>query len=139
MRIAASQRSEEAARPLPRRLQRSRRKGAKTPLGVRYCGRPTIFGNPFRLDRFGHARSVALHRRWFDGRLGDLTLERLGFGPAEIDALHRLRLHVHAALHQLRGRDLQCWCPVNSRWCHVDTLIARANEPLPPVLMERAA
>lgn len=106
-----------------RRHRRSRRKGARTPPGVIYAGRPSFLGNPFTIECFGHACSVKLHRRWLAGRLGALTLERLGFDPAEIDALARLRARVLAALPSLRGRDLQCWCPLNSRWCHVDTLL----------------
>lgn len=110
-----------------RRLQRSRKKGYRTPPGAIYGGRPGLLGNPFDWRRFGHARSVRLHRRWLAGRLGALSLERLGFSPAEIDALTRLRARVLAALPALRGRDIQCWCPLSSRWCHVDTIIERAN------------
>ena len=112
----------------PRRLQRSRRKGASTPEGARYVGRPTVFGNPFTLARFGHARAVALHRRWLTFRLGAMTLEKLGFTPAEIDTLDRLRGRVLERLPELRGRDLQCWCPLTSHWCHADTLLALANQ-----------
>jgi hypothetical protein len=32
-------------------------------------------------------------------------------------------------LDWLRGRDLQCWCPLGSRFCHVDIIIDRANRP----------
>jgi hypothetical protein len=125
--IAAAQRSEALTPVRPRRLQRSRRKGARTPEGARYVGRPTAFGNPFRIERFGHARAVALHRRWLAFRLGALTLERLGFSTAEIDALDRLRERVIGRLPELRGVDLQCWCPISSSWCHADTLLGLAN------------
>jgi hypothetical protein len=111
----------------PRRLQRSRKRGARTPEGVRYVGRPTIFGNPFRIERFGHAKCVILHRRWIAGRLGALTLERLGYCPNEIDALTRWRARLLERLPEIRGVDLQCWCPLSSAWCHADTLIALAN------------
>lgn len=115
------------SRSFPRRHQRSRRKGARTPEGVLYCGRPTIRGNPFSAKRFGHARSVRLFRAWLKGRLGALTLERLGFCPAEIEALERQRMKLLDHLRWLRGRDLQCWCPLSSNWCHVDVLIEVAN------------
>lgn len=111
----------------PRRLQRSRRRGSRTPDGAIYVGRPTIFGNPFRADRFGHARCVAIHQRWLTFRLGTRTLERLGFTAREIEALDRWRVRVFDRLHQLAGRDLVCWCPANSRWCHADTLLGLAN------------
>jgi len=129
MRIAAPPRSGAGAVPTPRRLQRSRKKGARTPEGVIYCGRPTIRGNPFDWRRFGIAHSVRLFRDWIDFKLSDLRLERLGFCPAEIEALHRRRERLLAELPHLRGCDLQCWCAVTARWCHVDILLAKANAP----------
>lgn len=106
----------------PRRHQRSRRKGTKTPVGVVYVGRPTVFGNPFA-KRFGHARSVALYRLWIERRLGALSLGKLGFCPSEIDALARWRHQLDIELPRIFGADLQCWCPVTSRWCHADILL----------------
>lgn len=111
----------------PRRLQRPRKRGVPVPGGAVYVGRPTDFANPFDGRGFRHARSVRLYNRWIDNRLGDLTLEGLGFCPAEIDALHRLHARLMLRLPSLAGRDIQCWCPVSSRWCHGDTLLARAN------------
>lgn len=116
---------------LPRRLQRSRKRGAKIPPGAAWVGRPTINANPFHSKRFGHARSVLMYGDWLEGRLSDLDLERRGFCPAEIDALHRLRLRVLDRLPRLRRKDLVCWCPLTSRWCHADILIKHANEDLP--------
>lgn len=75
---------------------------------------------------WGHAKSVLLHIRWLDGEMGALTLERMGFCPAEIDALDRLRCRVLADLHLLAGHDLACWCPTSSRFCHADTLLRLA-------------
>lgn len=110
----------------PLRLTRSRKRGARTPPGAVYVGRPTLWGNPFTVARFGHAKCVILHRQWLDGRLGDLTLESMGFYPAEIETLHRKRSTTLARLHQLAGRDLSCWCPQSSDWCHATTLIEMA-------------
>lgn len=109
---------------LPRRHQRSRRKGIRTPDGLIYVGRPTVYGNPFNFKRFGHARSVGLYRCWIERRLGALSLGKLGFCPSEIDALLRWRHRLEQALPRLVGADLQCWCPATSRWCHADVLIS---------------
>jgi hypothetical protein len=111
----------------PRRLQRSRKRGARLPEGAIYVGRPTPLGNPFRSDRFGHARAVGLHRTWLTGRLSEPALRRLGFGDHERQALRRLRERALGRLPELAGRDLVCWCPLTSRWCHAETLIALAN------------
>lgn len=56
-----------------------------------YVGRPTLWGNPFTTHRWGHARSVILHKSWLEGRLGAMSLERMGFCPSEIEALDRKR------------------------------------------------
>lgn len=47
----------------PKRLMRRRGKGAATPEGAVYVGRPTLWGNPFAgRPRIGHARSVIFYR-----------------------------------------------------------------------------
>lgn len=111
----------------PKRLQRSRKRGARTPEGAVYVGRGTVFGNPFRSDRFGHARAVLLYRRWISNELSALQLEALGFCPSEIDGLTRWRMRLERNLPRIAGRDLQCWCPSTSRWCHADALLSVAN------------
>lgn len=111
---------------MPKRLTRSRKKGYRTPEGAVYVGRPTLFGNPFNANNYGHARSVILHRSWLNGQLGDLTLERMGYCPNQIEALHRLREQVLCKLHTLSGKDLICWCPQSSDWCHATTLLDMA-------------
>ncbi len=110
------------------RLQRSRRKGSKLPDGAVHVGRPTMWGNPFMVARWGHARSVILHKEWLAGRVGALTLERMQFSPAEIDAIERLRCRVLTQLHHLAGKDLACWCPLTSHWCHAETLLQLARD-----------
>lgn len=113
--------------PTPRRHQRSRKRGARTPEGVIYCGRPTVRGNPFDWRRFGFARSFKLYGLWARGQLGIIRLEQLGFCPSEIDALVRWRRRLWDEMPRLRGCDLQCWCPLTSRWCHVEVILALAN------------
>lgn len=109
----------------PTRIQRSRRKGAITPEGAIYVGRPTLWGNPFMSRRFGHMKSVRLHERWLRGDIAALSLERIGFCPAEIDTLLRLRVRVLTGLHRLAGHHLQCWCPLSAP-CHADLLLMLA-------------
>lgn len=85
-----------------------------------------MWGNPFANRQWGHARSCILHRRWLEGGIGALTLEKMGFSGAEIDALDRLRIRVLTRMHTLAGKDLACWCPLTSEWCHADTLLRMA-------------
>lgn len=114
---------------IPQRLQRSRRRGTPTPAEAIYVGRPTIWGNPFAgRSRIGHARSVILYRAWIAGQLSIHVLRCAGFGEDEMTSLRRWRERLLSALPSLRGRDLQCWCPLSSEWCHADVLIRAANE-----------
>ena len=114
---------------LPPRLQRSRQRGAKTPPGAIYVGRPTLRGNPFQVARFGHARSVILHRRWLWNELPHPRLLALGFNEGEAEALRRLRLRLLHSLPALAGHPLQCWCALTTPWCHAETLLTVANTP----------
>lgn len=116
----------EAILRLARRIQRPRRKGAPLPAGVIYVGRPTMWGNPFEGRNWRHAKATILHSNWLDGRLGALTLERMGFNCGEIAALDRLRCRVMTNLHRLAGHDLACWCSPKSQWCHGATLLRMA-------------
>ncbi|WP_010545925.1 DUF4326 domain-containing protein [Sphingomonas elodea] len=115
----------------PVRLQRTRRRDARTPAGAVYVGRPTVWGNPFSdRPKIGHARSVILYRSWLDGDLSPRVLRAAAFDEPEINGLYRWRRRLIACLHQLRGRDLQCWCPLTSSWCHADALLRSANPEL---------
>lgn len=109
------------------RLQRSRKKGTRTPPGAIYVGRPTRWGNPFMVARFGHMKAINLHRAWLHGRIAALSLERLGFCPVEIDALFRMRARVLTEIHALAGHSLTCWCPLTSP-CHADLLLHLAAQ-----------
>jgi Domain of unknown function (DUF4326) len=105
------------------RVVRSKKKGAKASPNTIYVGRPTLWGNPFTIERFGHAKCVILHAAWLDGKIGDLMLENMGFCPKEIETLGRKRARILENLHILSGKNLSCWCPKSSAWCHADTYI----------------
>ena len=64
-----------------------------------YVGRPSKWGNPFIIGRDGTRDEViAKYRAWIMRQ------------PALL-----------AALHELRGKDLVCWCAPER--CHADVLI----------------
>ena len=68
-----------------------------------YVGRPGKWGNPFLIGRDGsRAEVIAKCRAWIVRQ------------P-----------HLMAALHELRGKDLVCWCAPES--CHADVLRNLAN------------
>jgi len=75
------------------------------PAGAVYVGRPTRWGNPYRVQDYGRAEAVRLH---------EASLTNLA--PA-LQAAH---------VAGLKGRDLACWCREGDL-CHADTLLCLAN------------
>jgi hypothetical protein len=109
--------------PRPQRVQRSRVKGWKTPPNTVYVGRPTKWGNPFRVStakcscrsvgECNHhcaataEEAVRLYRVWAEGWTNDRGLK--------------------TKLKELRGKNLSCWCPLDKP-CHADVLLELANQ-----------
>ncbi|HEX7021427.1 MAG TPA: DUF4326 domain-containing protein [Trueperaceae bacterium] len=94
---------------MPKRIQRKRTKGWRTPEGAIYVGRPSRWGNPFPLaGPFPRARAVLAFRK--------LAARRLKQDPNWLEPL--------------RGKDLCCWCDL-SEPCHADVLLELANATTP--------
>lgn len=93
---------------MPQRLQMRRTRGWRKPPDAIYVGRPTKWGNPFRVDELGRAEAVRRFRAW-------------------IEADAALRAQARA---ELRGRDLLCWCPIDEP-CHADVLVDVSNQSEP--------
>jgi len=105
----------------PIRIQRSRAKGSRLSaangLPIVCVSRPSKWGNPFSTDLAGaagdrkaalRAQSVAQFRHALAS--GDASL---GFSLADVT-------------HELRGKNLACWCPLDEP-CHADVLLDVAN------------
>lgn len=81
------------------------------PEGAVYIGRPSKWGNPY------HTKPSV-------------------YGPSKLytkaEAIRLYEMHIKsnkelkAALHELRGKDLVCWCAPAA--CHGDILLRLANE-----------
>ena len=68
------------------------------------CDRATKWGNPFKIGPDGdRAQVIKKHKAHLDKNFSD------------------------AALEELRGWDLACWCAPEP--CHCDELLRRANQP----------
>ncbi len=96
----------------PIRVQRKRTKGYRLPPGTIYVGRPSRWGNPYRVSKqIGIKDAIAYYREWAKK-----------FNEVEFD--------------MLRGHDLACWCPLLDRdgqrfSCHADLLLELANKETP--------
>ena len=97
----------------PVRIQRKRTKGWRMPPGARYVGRPTIWGNPYRIGSWDNggsspAEAAEAYRFWLANKLRDR--------PTMLDALRD-------------ATALACWCPLDAKWCHADILIELLGQP----------
>jgi hypothetical protein len=75
-------------------------------VGTVYVGRPSKWGNPYRVGAVSAAAAVERYRV-------DLLAGRLAVSADDVRA-------------DLRGRDLACWCAVGQP-CHGDVLLEVAN------------
>ena len=110
---------------MPKRIQRRRTKGWRTPENTTYVGRPTKWGNPFKIGDthpfhggpISRAESIELFREYLQEGCR-LTTSSTPESSSPLD--------------ELRGRDLACWCPLtdaegNRVPCHADVLLELAN------------
>jgi hypothetical protein len=97
----------------PQRIQRQRTKGWRMPENTIYVGRPTQWGNPFKLieNSIAHTREGIV----------ELYAEALEFN--DTDWARWVNTHIH----MLRGKNLACWCKLDQS-CHADVLLRLANE-----------
>lgn len=108
---------------MPQRIQMRRTAGWRKPPGVVYVGRPTAWGNPWRVGGKAHG---ALDPATAVAHYQDALLKAELRDPQDRALLDRL--------DELRGRDLACWCGLDQP-CHADVLLHFANterEPPPP-------
>lgn len=96
----------------PKRIQRKRTKGWRLPEGAIYVGRPSEWGNPYRVG-------------------DECGCEDMGYPMDAASAVAHFRDDtVRNAppgwLVPLRGHDLACWCDPSIP-CHADVLLELAN------------
>jgi hypothetical protein len=112
--------------PGPKRIQRQRAKGWRMPEGAVYVGRPTRWGNPWRIGDL-----------WCDALSDDAGFISWMAGEPIPDAATAVRAfdqdqglmelqEMEAWYGPLRGHDLVCWCPLDQP-CHADVLLVLAN------------
>lgn len=94
----------------PKRIQRKRTKGWKNPPNTIYVGRPTKYGNPFKVGDNGNGLI--------------LTAE---------EAVEEYKEHYLPFLNQellkvkLGGKNLSCFCRLDMP-CHTEVLLRLAND-----------
>lgn len=137
--LRAVQRARAAANGGPIRIQRI--PGRRKPEHAAYVGRPTRFGNPFRVAyepgtegwhvAAAHGFGVGAFPTDTEARRYATDAYRVWISQPEQAPLLAL---VRPLLH---GRDLTCWCPLpgpgQPDHCHGAVLLELANQPQPAV------
>jgi len=92
-----------------KRIQRKRTRGWRMPPSTVYVGRPTKYGNPFKVKRNDGLifREAAI--RMYERHLRNELIKDPHF------------------LDELKGKDLACWCPLDKP-CHADVILKILGE-----------
>lgn len=93
---------------MPRRIWRQLSRGWRMPVNTVYVGRPSRWGNPYKVGRDGTAEECV----------------KLFIALYEHDTEYRARVR-----QALAGFDLACWCREDAPWCHANVLLQWANTP----------
>ena len=129
----------------PMRVQRLRKKGfnlqeaSRSGLPVKYVGRPTKWGNPFRLTPDGFIQCYSANRKILDPWI--MWSYSSGFEIKDIVELYgrwldgELKaiapyLPTPPSIEELKGKDLACFCSLSSP-CHVDAILERVGSIVP--------
>lgn len=106
---------------MPERIQRKRTAGWKMPEGAIYVGRPTKWGNPYKVGEVNGWTGMDITDR----------AEAVSVYAAELQTMksfvpEHFYVFLDEVREELRGHDLACWCPIDSP-CHADVLLELAN------------
>lgn len=102
----------------PQRIQRKRTKGWRMPDNTVYVGRPTKWGNPFKV---GDSYTV------FGLDYIRMTKDELADAYGDWLKIDSKAPFVNQIKSELKGKDLACWCSLDKP-CHADILLRLANE-----------
>lgn len=120
---------------VPIRIQLSRKKGWRMPENTVHVGRPTRWGNPYDVRRYGLDLSLAMFRNTAQGIWDCKLIPANAHQLSWIEWMYedhqkwckRIGQHpIEAMWQDLTGKNLACWCALDKP-CHADILIELAN------------
>jgi len=106
----------------PVRVQRKRSKGWRMPENTVNVGRPSVWGNPFKVEGNNRLKAVRKFRQFMKMPQSKIA-EQFGINAMTLIAL---RIELIKRLPELKGKNLACWCPLDQP-CHADVLLEMAN------------
>lgn len=102
----------------PQRIQRSRKKGSKLPENTVCVTRPSRWGNPFVVGKFGTAQECV-----------DEYVKQF-LAPHENPIINEIiERNRRTVVEQLKGKNIACWCKIGDP-CHGDVLLEIANQTI---------
>ena len=122
----------------PLRIQLSRKKGWRMPVGALKVDRSTRWGNPYALRYYQFAHADGTPAAWNEREARTMALR-------DFDAalyVGTLKVSIEDVQRELRGKDLACWCKLCPKHaagkrigvecsrcalCHADVLLKVAN------------
>ena len=115
---------------MPERIQLRRTKGWRMPPNTVKVDRSTRWGNPFKWTEYFYpgrnTQSEALAEAVRRFRAAVIGFESNGSWCRPQAAPDSYIGKVISDAHQLRGKNLACWCPLDGP-CHADVLLELAN------------
>jgi len=102
---------------MPKRIKLERKKGWKLPKNAKKVDRSTRWGNPFKVGKSASGFSIALPK---------VIQNNYEAVEAYKYYLQTWLLIAPNCVHELRGKDLACWCKLDE-YCHADVLLEVAN------------
>jgi hypothetical protein len=109
----------------PTRIHRRRIKGWRMPPNTVNVtrGPGSVWGNPFIVGTHGDAKTCVARFERLAAGLIDMATQPAPAYADLVNSLHVLRTR----LHELRGKNLACWCAPDAP-CHADVLLMLANK-----------
>jgi hypothetical protein len=104
---------------MPERVQLRRKKGWRMPANTVSVARPSQWGNPYKVGLDGDAAECV---RKFESWVFPYTHRRGSLDDFLLSDVNMVWIQ-----QQLRGKNLACWCPLDSP-CHADVLLKIAND-----------
>lgn len=132
----------------PQRIQRSRKKGFKTPPNTTYVGRPSNWANPYqiRYDKVDNQWVVFDEREFpmrkvnesnvnkFESKeaahefaVSSFGREYFGYKHGDTITDYYFAMAMYDSAQELKGKNLSCWCGEEVA-CHADVLLEVAND-----------
>jgi len=111
----------------PIRIQRSRQHKQVSPNGLEivYVGRPTKWGNPFKVGRYFIPTDEIILNPFNPKSENCKDIDQCL--KLYTEHLERELKYKRLNIDELKGKNLSCWCSLSEK-CHADVLLKIANE-----------